>query len=745
MAPTKDENFKGKYRFVRRDGKLLHGEEAEEESANVFAEEVMKEIKNKQREKDRLLRLKHPALSKETPHDVYQDTDGVLTRRARRDTTKEDSREEMKTSKKRNTSARAVRKRVLSAKKSVTSTEVDDQSKAYATGLNVAALTADADLTSLTFSPQAAAAATGLEANVLTAQASGDTVEVDVQAKAEAKGAEVVAGNVDVRAVDEHVFVGAEAVVTGADVNVGNASVAGVKVEKRAGVTFEGKALEVKAFNVDAAGVRVEEDVGVAVGVKAVEVSAFNARVSGAENTVEARAGAELALLKVGGFNQESDTENHGHVLDLTLVDLRVPGKGGGAAATVRAGGGAGSSDNSETDKGSSSDRTRKIGATSNEIEGSLTLGGSGGDGTGLAAAVRVVEGNIGYLNVHENDKKVSLAGSGNTEIGGSETTGTIGQSDGRPRKDCIGRTPTLRHIGASAGISVRQQRDGQTNGNERHQGGALAKYEDLSSYELQQRHKPFELPAITVKHSRSKHGGNRLNEETNCDADAKGFGTQKPQHWLDSDHTKQSQTPTKGKRTQTSTLPTGNQNQGEPRSTTTLSRGPPSSSRHTRLNRRRTPVRRAPEKDERKRIATSAAKGKQGHGNQETSSARSKLPPLTFNDRVLNKVASQAAPQTSQPSRPRSRKSSASKFQTLDREALRNKLLRKYAPSPSTGTGATGKTSSEKEKKTQEETVVVKKKPTGLNKNIHGFDTLGMETSKGVKRLGRNIHGFGS
>eukprot|EP00058_Branchiostoma_floridae_P006778 XP_002592266.1 hypothetical protein BRAFLDRAFT_70997 [Branchiostoma floridae] len=587
MAPTKDENFKGKYRFVRRDGELLHGEAAEEESANVFAEEVMKEIKDKQREKNRLLRLKHPAFNTETPRDVYQDTDGVLTRRARRDTTKEGSGEkERKTSKKRNTSARAVRKRVLSVKKSGASTEVDDQAKAYATGLNVAALTADADLTSLTFSPQATAAATGLEANVLTAQASGDTVEVDVQAKAEAKGAEVVAGNVDVRAVDEHVFVGAEAVVTGADVKVGNASVAGVKVDKRAGVTFEGKALEVKAFNVDAAG------------------------------------------------------------------------KGGGAAATVRAGGGAGSFDNSGTDKGSSSDRTRKIGATSNEIEGSLTLGGSGGDGTGLAAAVRVVEGNIGYLNVHENDKKVSLAGSGNTEVGGSETTGTIGQSDGRPRKDCISRTPTLRHIGASAGISVRQQRDGQTNGNERHQGGALAKYEDLSSYELQQRHKPFELPAITVKHSRSKHGGNRLNEETNCDADAKGFGTQKPQHRLDSDHTKQSQTTTKGKRTQTSTLPTGNQNQGEPRSTTTLSRGPPSSSRHTHLNRRRTPVRRAPGNDERKRISKSAAKG-----NQETSSVRSKLPPLTFNDRVLNKVASQAAPQTSQPSRPRSRKSSASKF----------------------------------------------------------------------------------
>ncbi|XP_019640473.1 PREDICTED: uncharacterized protein LOC109482222 [Branchiostoma belcheri] len=380
MAPRKEGNSKGNYHFVRRDGQLLHGEEAEEESANVFAEEVIKDIKDKQREENRLLRLRHPAFGKDTSS-ASQDTDGVSTRHS----TKDDDGEEKKTSRKPNISAHAVRKRVLSAEKDTVSSEVDDQAKAFATGLNLTALTADVDMASLTFSPQATAAATGLEATVLTAQAHGGTVETDVQAKADVKGAEVVAGNVDVRAVDEHLFVGGEALVSGADVKVGNASVAAVKMEHRAGATFEAKGVEVKAMNVDAAGVRQEQDVGVHVGAKAVEVSALNARVSGAENKVEARAGVELALLKVGGLNQESDTKNHAPMLDLTLLDLRVPGKGTGAT-TVRAGGGAGSSSNSGTDKGCSNDGTNKNGEMPKTIEGPVA-GGNCGNATGLAAA----------------------------------------------------------------------------------------------------------------------------------------------------------------------------------------------------------------------------------------------------------------------------------------------------------------------------------------------------------------------
>ncbi|CAH1255646.1 Hypp1581 [Branchiostoma lanceolatum] len=699
MAPTKEENHKGNYRFVRRDGELLRGEEAEEESANVFAEEVMKEIKEKQREKDRLLRLRHPAYNKETSH-VSQDVDRVLTRRDTRHSTKEDHGEERKTSKKRNASAHAVRKRLLSAKKRGASTEVDDQVKAYATGLNVAALTADADTASWTSSPQATAAAT-----VLTAQASGGTVEVDVQVKADVKGVEVVAGNVDVRAVDERVFVGAEAVVTGADVKVGNASVAAVKVEKRAGVTVEAKVFELKALNVDAAGVREEEDVGVYVGAKAVEVSALNARVSGVENKVDARAGVELGLLKVGGLNQESDTKNHGPMLDLTLVDLRVPGKGGGGATTVRAGGGAGSSSNSGTDKRSSTDRTRNKGAKSKSIEG-LTRG--------------------------------------------------------------TGDTPTLRNTEASTvtGNRLAHRRDVQTNDITVLQAGVVTNHDDLSLYELDQRQKPFQLPSIThnntptqsTKRSKSRYGGDRLKEKSNREADAKDSGREN-QRWPDGpdERTTKAQTARKGRRTPASSQPSGKQDTEradwaqhvarEPQSTT--SRGQ-LSSRHTRLNKRRTPVGPAPGNDERKNISKSAAKGR--HGNPDNSTARSKLPPLdlSFNDRVLNKVARQAdrdATPTSQPFRPRSRRSSSSKFQMLDKEALRDRLLRKYAPSQSTsGSDKTGARTTTREKETEtEETVVVKKKPTGLNKNIHGFDTLGMETSKGVKRLGRNIHGFGS
>ncbi|XP_019640613.1 PREDICTED: uncharacterized protein LOC109482362 [Branchiostoma belcheri] len=834
MAPTKEGNSKGNYQFVRRDGQLLRGEEAEEESANVFAEEVIKEIKDKQREENRLLRFRHPAFGKDISS-VSQDTDGVPTRHS----TKDDDGEEKKTSRKRNTSAHAVRKRVLSAEKDSVSTEVDDQAKAFATGLNLAALTADVDMASLTFSPQATAAATGLEGTVLTAQAHGGTVETDVQAKADVKGAEVVAGNVDARAVDEHLFVGAEALVSGADVKVGNASVAAVKMEHRAGATFEAKGIEVKAMNVDAAGVRQEQDVGVYVGAKAVEVSAMNARVSGAENKVEARAGVELALLKVGGFNQESDTVNHAPMLDFTLLDLRVPGKGTGAT-TVRAGGGAGSSSNSGTNKGSSNDGTHKNGEMSKTIEGPVA-GGNCGNGTGLAAAGAKAQSNNDGLNVNGNNTKVSPTASGNTETRGngsntggkSETTEEkVGTSEAKsslkandvqlrpvvpkgkiapqaihviptsvidetrqdgedktsgrknravisqndvssrvPRVDGLGRTPTLRHTVTGAAVakgSVGHQRGGRgrTGGNSRLQGVAVTEDDGLTLRELHQHGRPHQLPSITRdtpqtqssnRRGKMRPDGDRLKEKTNRD-DASARHSAREKQRLPDQRTTKPLTANRGRRTPASPQPkfpqtTGKQHlartdrthRGEIEPQTTTRKGQ-TNGRHTRLDEIRTPARRTPGNDARKGASKSAAKGKR---NPENSAAREKLPPLTFNDRVLNKVTSEAGPMParSQPPRPTSRRRSASKFQALDREALRNRLLQKYAPSQSAAafdkTG-TASTSSKREDKA-EETVVVKKKPTGLNKNIHGFDTLGMETSKGVKRLGRNIHGFGS